>query len=301
MIIDLLNRYLWIVDTILSAGTITRDELNRRWAQSSRNEKHESFIPVRTFHHDREAIAILFKVDIECDKHRNVYYIANAADILQDGLCRWLLSSFSVKRMIDESAQLRDQIVYEEIPTGQQYLTTFVTAMRDKQRLLITHTDFKGREKYTTLFSPFCIKVFKQRWYVVGMPDRYPGEMRVYAFDRLSAVEPTEEHYDLPEDFTAQDFFKYTYGVYHSRHPEEILVKVFKESVPYLDSLPLHWSQEKMEQQEDFCIYRFYLDPKKDFKMALFSLGPDVEVLSPLHFRNEFIDAIRSLNEIYHL
>ncbi len=28
---DLFNRYLWLVDTIYRAGTITLDEINRKW------------------------------------------------------------------------------------------------------------------------------------------------------------------------------------------------------------------------------------------------------------------------------
>ena len=38
---DLFNKYLWLVDTIYRAGTITLDEINRKWlrCEMSNGEK----------------------------------------------------------------------------------------------------------------------------------------------------------------------------------------------------------------------------------------------------------------------
>ena len=36
---DLFNRYLWLVDTIYRAGTITLDEINRKWLQCEMERK----------------------------------------------------------------------------------------------------------------------------------------------------------------------------------------------------------------------------------------------------------------------
>lgn len=300
MLIDLFNRYIWLVDTIYSAGAISREEINRRWSRSRYNEKHEDAIPERTFHHDREAILLMFHVDIQCDKRRNVYYIDNASDLQQDGLRRWMLSSFTVKQMVDESEILRDQIIYEEIPSGQQDLTKFVSAMRDHLRLRITHDSFKGKS-YTTIISPFCLKVFKQRWYVAGITDQYPDEIRVYALDRLHDIQLTEQTYALPNGFTAKDLFRYSYGVYCSETPAQIVVKVAAGSVPFIRTVPLHESQQEIEHHEEYSLFQYYLAPTPDFKMELRTLGADAEVLSPASFRQEFVDDILRLNHTYGL
>ena len=64
---DLFNRYLWLVDTIYRAGTITLDEINRKWLQCEMSNGEE--IPNRTFHNHRKAIEELFDINIECDRH----------------------------------------------------------------------------------------------------------------------------------------------------------------------------------------------------------------------------------------
>jgi len=300
MLNNLFNRYIWLVDTIYTFGPITFDEINRRWALSRYNEEHID-IPQRTFHRDRIAIENLFDINIECNKPTNTYYIAQKEDVKQDGLRRWMLSSFAVKQMIDESALLRDQIVYEEIPSGQQELSLFVSAMRDHLRVRITHKNYKDDSGYTTLISPYCLKVFKQRWYVAGLTDRYPDEIRVYALDRLSNVQLSEAHYELPTGFTAHEFFQYSYGVYHSDTFEDITIRVAHRAVPFIDSVPLHASQQKIEENADYSVYRYKLAPMLDFKQQLRTLGPDVEVLTPASFRQEFIDDTRELMSRYRL
>ena len=43
------NKYIWLVDTIRSAGKITKEDIDRKWVSSSYNENHESRFPERTF------------------------------------------------------------------------------------------------------------------------------------------------------------------------------------------------------------------------------------------------------------
>ena len=41
----LLSRYIWLIDTIYSAGHITRDEIDRRWCRSLLSEDEMSIPP----------------------------------------------------------------------------------------------------------------------------------------------------------------------------------------------------------------------------------------------------------------
>ncbi|MBQ9427587.1 MAG: hypothetical protein IJU36_08180 [Paludibacteraceae bacterium] len=68
----LLNKYIWLKDTIYSAGHISREEIDRRWC-SSLLSKDEMSIPPRTFHRWRIAIEELFQISIEYDKWKGYY------------------------------------------------------------------------------------------------------------------------------------------------------------------------------------------------------------------------------------
>jgi len=43
------KKYFWLVDTIRSAGKISKDEIDRKWRSTSINERHEPKIPDSSF------------------------------------------------------------------------------------------------------------------------------------------------------------------------------------------------------------------------------------------------------------
>ena len=93
----LLNRYIWLIDTINSAGYITREEIDRRWSRSLLSEG-ETTIPERTFHRWRLAIEELFLISIEYDKWRG-YYIEDRSDIERNSMRKWFINTFA--RIVD--------------------------------------------------------------------------------------------------------------------------------------------------------------------------------------------------------
>ena len=83
---ELFQRYLWLIDIVHSAGEISRDEINRRWVNSPYNYDHEPEYAERSFHRHRDAILELFGIEIVCDKHKNIYKIANIDEMDTNGL-----------------------------------------------------------------------------------------------------------------------------------------------------------------------------------------------------------------------
>lgn len=135
---DLFNRYIWLVDTIYRQPEgLTFDEINEKWMRSSRSE--ENPIPLRTFHNHRAAIEELFEINIECNKSTYKYFIDNAEDLEKGGVRRWLLNTFAVNNLINESHKLKKRILFEDIPSGQQFLAPVIEAMRDGVLLEITY------------------------------------------------------------------------------------------------------------------------------------------------------------------
>ena len=57
---NLINKYIWILDTIQRYGRITREELNNLWMKSSVSDGEP--LARRTFYNYRQGIADTFKV-----------------------------------------------------------------------------------------------------------------------------------------------------------------------------------------------------------------------------------------------
>ena len=303
MAANLFNRYIWLVGNILSAGErgITLEEINSRWMRSQYNETGENY-PERSFHRHKNAIKEMFDIDIECDKRTGRYSISNAEDIDKGGVRKWLLNTFAVNNLINESHHLKRRILFEEIPSGQKYLTTIIEAMRDGLTVMLTYQSFNKKHPHTFEVYPYCVKVFKQRWYMVAYSPWY-DDIRIYALDRVEAVDTTENRFKLPKNFDAKAYFTDAFGIIidETYDVEHVEVKAIAGQREYLRTLPLHPSQEETEIAEDYSVFSFRLRPTFDFQQELRRYGSAVEVLSPQWLRDEFAAEVKRTTELYKL
>ena len=74
---DLINRYIWLVDTLTRYDRLTRKEINELWRRSAYGDGND--MPERTFFYYRRAIEENFHIDILCDKLGR-YYIDPGQD-----------------------------------------------------------------------------------------------------------------------------------------------------------------------------------------------------------------------------
>jgi len=296
---NLFNRYVWLVDTVYQAGKTTFEAINDKWSRSILNESGED-IPLRTFHNHRKAIEQMFDINIECDKKNGyVYYIENSDDLKRGGVRSWLMNTFAVNNLINESHKLKNRILFEHIPSGQQFLTPIIEAMRDNLTVEVVYQNYWHDKPHTFEVHPYCVKVFKQRWYVVGNSAK--EEIRIYSLDRVQSLQITENKFALPKDFDGEEYFINSFGISNYGKAEFVAIKVFNgdKKNRYLESLPLHHSQEVIEQTKDYTVFRYYIKPTYDFRQELLSHGAEVEVISPLWFREEIIAIINEQKSNY--
>ncbi len=283
----LFRYYIWLAETIYSAGHISREEINRRWARSRLNSDHSSEIPERTFHNWKHAIEDLFEIIIECDRKTGAYYILNADEMNTGGIRTWLVNTFAVNNLINESHQIKGQILFEHIPSGQRFLTPIIEAMRDHRRIRLTYKSFRHDEPSTFSVSPYCVKVYQQRWYLLALSDRYSTPY-IYALDRMEEIEVLEEAYELPAGFDAEAYFRPVMGVSGMGGKREVVqIRVWDWQVPYLRTLPLHPSQQETIIQDDYSVFEYYLVPNYEFRQEVFRNMSGMEVLSPAWLRED--------------
>lgn len=298
------DRYVWLIDVINRHGHISFKDISYLWSRSPLNTVGENYLPERTFHNHREAIFDTFGIEIKCDRSLG-YYIANSDDLEADGIRQWLLESLSMNNLLNETKDMRDRILFEKIPSSQKWLPVIVNAMRDGKVIEMTYQSFWKALPCTYKAKPYCLKLFKQRWYMLAKSEG-KDEPRIYALDeRMINVVQTDQDYKLPAKFNAEKFFAEYFGIIVGTDwkPQEVKIRVVNDQVKYFDTLPLHDSQRKVpeESNDQYTVYRYHLAPTFDFKQELLSHGPDVTVLSPADFREEIIEDVRNMAANYGL
>ena len=293
------NRYVWLIDVISRYGHITKRDIDGLWSCSSLNERHETAIPERTFHNHREAILDIFGIEIGFDRGRG-YYIVNTEDLDGEGIRNWLLESMSLSNLLRESADMRSRILFEKVPSSSKWLSVIVNAMRDGKALEMTYQSFNRTEPATFETHPYCLKIFRQRWYMLA---RAIGkeELRIYSLDRIINIKVLDKALELPAGFDAADFFSDYFGIIigHNVKPSIMEIKATAEQAKYLESLPLHPSQTAIEVTPDYTIFGYRLVPTFDLKQEILSRGATLEVLSPEWYRAEIKTEINTMSQLY--
>ena len=156
------------MDTICQAGSegITLSEISKKWEKNERLSGGEEY-PRRTFMNHKKDIWDIFGIEIGCHKFSNSYYIVDHKDISDaSGFQRWMFETLAVNNHINESAQLRDRILLEDNPSGGEFLSTILEAMRDGKMITIDYRPFwfEG-DNYSSYYhvEPYALKVFKRR------------------------------------------------------------------------------------------------------------------------------------------
>ncbi len=299
MSINLLNKYVWLVETIYKNKYISYEEINEKWLDDDISEGVE--IPKRTFHtwiHEAEE---MFGLVILCERKGGYnYYIENAEEIKQGGLRNWLLNTISTGNLLMNNQQLKDRILLEEVPSVNDHLEPIIKAMRSNLTLTISYKSYWRDESSTFDVEPYCVKVFKQRWYLVGKSPYY-DQVRIYALDRILDLEITDVKFKMPAKFNPTEFFEFFYGIIAHENPEveTVKLKVSADQSNYLRSLPLHHSQKEIEKTEDYSIFKLRLCPEFDFQQEILSQTPEIEVLEPEWLRKEISEKLSVLIKKY--
>ncbi len=163
----------------------------------------------------------------------------------------------------------------------------------------IAYRPFKKEHGYSFPIEPYCVKLFDNRWYVLGRNNR--DEIKIYGLDRLESVEPTDTLFKLPKDFDATEYFATKFGVVigYDVKPERIVIRANEDHKHYLKSLPLHHSQRLIEDYGEYADFELYLSPTCDFIMKLLHVGSMMEVISPASLRKEMKGWISDMYELY--
>ena len=297
--INLMNKYVWLVETIQRAGEISLKEIQSKWLDSDLSEGVE--LSQRTFHKWRIATEELFGICIDCRRTGGYnYYIANA-EVLHEGDIRsWLLSTTSLQQQLSHSISLSERILLEYIPSSQSYLSDIIKAMKTSHCIEVTYQRYTSATPRTSILEPYALKVFKQRWYLLAKATDMPY-LLLYSLDRMQGVTLVEQKYQLSPEFDAEEFFEDCYGtiIDATVEAERIELRVTAAQACYLKSLPLHHSQRLLREDEEYSVFELYLKPTYDFLQALLSYGSELEVIAPVSLRKQMQEEVAAMMNRY--
>lgn len=301
-----LRTCLWIVNVLDRHKALTLKQINERWLEDDAISGGVE-ISRRTFYNYIMAIFDLLHVVIECDKKNGFKYrIVSRED---DKITSWLAKSFAVNEILASNTDMKQRILLEDIPSGQEHLTTIMEAMRTGNRISLEYQQFHDEEcHWIREAEPYCVKLYHQRWYVLVKEWRTlleshdkMAEMHIYSLDRITRLELTNETFEMDPLFDAQGYFRHAFGVRVEKdnEPRTVRLKVAAVQRKYFRTLPLHHSQREVETTEEYSIFELNVALTVELTMQILYYGSLVEVLEPQELRATVADEAFRLYDVY--
>ena len=295
---SLFKEYIWLVNTIHKAGSISLAEINEKW----RDTEMSGGIPMArtTFNRHKDAIQDIFGIYIECNRKNNYrYYIGNEEVLSEDSVQNWMLSTLSVSNLISESLSLQHRILLEHIPSDGSGLRAIIQAMKQSNRVEILYKRYSASEGKRFMVEPYCIKLFRRRWYLLA---KFPKEgFAMFSFDRIYEVNILTEKFTTDADFDAAHFFDECFGVVigDNSKAERIILRAYGLEKFYLRDLPLHHSQKETKETDEYADFEYQLRPTEDFKGYILSRGQWLKVIHPQWLAENICESLHKIIEKY--
>lgn len=289
---DLLNRYIWLVDTITRHGRISRRELDACWARSPFSGG-ESRLPRRTFYNYRQAVEELFSVTINYDPSTYEYYITEESG--PANITAWLMNSAATSNVLQGSRDVADRIMLEATPSAREFLASCIEAVRDNRRLLFDYHPYTRTNPTRNVeLEPYFLRIFRQIWYVTGR-NTADGKVKTYALDRMSDLRVLSTSFTPPSEMVDPNlYFRDSFGIMvNHAEPRQVRLRTDERTAKYLRALPLHSSQQE-EMCNGYSVFTYRLRLTSDFVAEILSRGPSITVLAPRELRTMVTDALRA-------
>lgn len=298
MVTELLQKYIWLVQTFIRAGEygLSLDEISDRW-----ESRFDSAYSRRTFNNHREAVEEVFGIRIGCNRSTNRYFVEYGDDISDSNAeTAWLINTFTVNNMLSLGKErLSGRVSVEDIPSGHKHLTSIMEAMTEGYEIKIGYQKYTSSKADIYTLRPYAVKEFAKRWYIVAYC-REREALRVYGLDRIHSLEITDCRFEMEHGFDVDELFATSFGIYLPEGPgQTITFRTSATEAKYLRDLPIHESQEEISSDGDSVTFSIFVCPNQNLIMEFCKYGSRIEVLSPASIRSEVASELKKAADIY--
>jgi len=229
-----INRCIWLISAIRKHERITLKDLSRKWVEEKVSDGNA--LPRSSFNKYRDEIFDLFGLIIDCDEQYR-YYFTNPQSVDDHSIESWLLSTMTVNTALSDSAMIRDQIVLDKVPAGEQFLPIIIEAIKLRRRMRMGYQKF-GFGPGERMIEPYTLKLSRRRWYLLV---RTEEQFKTFSLDRMFSLEMTGERFEKQKDFSPEKYFAEYFGVLTDGTPmAHVVLRAYGKTANYLRTLPLH-------------------------------------------------------------
>ncbi len=301
--LSFLSRYFLIVKRLKAKPYSSLEELQAYIERQgellqTRVENLEVTFSQRTFQRDVKDIKELFGFSIEFSRKEKGYFITNESESLN---FQRMVEAFEMFNSLNIAQDLKPYLHLEtRLPQGTENLYGLLHAIKNKLQIRFDYQKFWEDDKKKRNVEPYALKEFKNRWYLMAK-NQSEEIVKSFALDRLTNLEITNVKFETTKDYDIEEAYRYCFGIvsHNGENPQEIVLSFDPFQGKYIKSLPLHPTQEVVNDDEEELLISLKLCITHDFIMELLSHGDNVMVIKPSSLALQIKAAHRKAFEQY--
>lgn len=194
-------------------------------------------------------------------------------------------------------------IGFEQNPQlkGLEFLSRLIEFATKHQVIKAVQHSYRSGLDSEVILHPYFIKQYNSRWFLFG---RLHPEGKIYnlPIDRIRSLAVADGIPFIPKwnDIDFEHYFDNVVGVSVPREktePSTILIKVDPKEYPFLESKPIHKSQQLVDSEN--CIIQIKAIPNYELDHQIIAYGSALEVISPEPYRQRIMDLVQNIYKKY--
>ncbi len=216
------------------------------------------------------------------------------------GMIRELHGKLMLKQ-VDRQQSTVIQFEMNKFLKGLGWILEIYPAIRQNQKLEIGYQPFHESESIALIAQPYLLKEYNNRWFLVCESSHREG-ITILSLDRINTLHVTAEFFETPViDWDGNFGQLIGVSVPPGAKAEQIILEISSSRIPYLETKPLHHSQQIVRKPEKNFVY-FQAIVNHELKAEILSLLPDVIVAAPeslvIEFRNILGEALEKHHNV---
>lgn len=210
-----------------------------------------------------------------------------------------LLEPFDILNALNADSGLSEFIHTDKHRNkGTEHLYKLITAIKGCYKISFNYSKYLSEEFIERSLEPYAIKLVKGQWYVVGKTAA-PNEVKTFGLDRISDLLVSKQPFKKDPSVNIKEKFQYSFGIYSDdEFPiQDVILSFDHQDWNYLQSVPLHSSQEVVDQNDKEIIIKLRLRITIDFVMAILSRSSSLKVIEPASLREKVSEIYKAALE----
>ena len=186
---------------------------------------------------------------------------------------------------------------YKQYSKFKEIINRVNDAAINKKSIEMVYYTMSRKKESKRKVDPYKIWFFNGTFYLIGHC-HVRDEVRIFALDRIKMLHQTKDTFEVPEDFSLDEFIGPSFGVFQGE-PIHIKIWFSPDVAGYIKEKIWHESQKIEKHNDGSIVFEAEVAGTEEIKFWIMSWGASALVLEPESLRDDILKETEVIIERY--